>query len=54
MLVVGVGVALVVGFGLMALMFYSSREGYDDAAHEGDRNPEEGPPPSGSWHERKR
>ena len=30
---VGAVVALALGFGLMALMFYSNREGYDDSAH---------------------
>ena len=29
----GVVISLIVGCGLMALMFYSSRHGYDDAAH---------------------
>jgi hypothetical protein len=29
----GAVVALGLGFGLMALMFYSHREGYDDSAH---------------------
>jgi hypothetical protein len=34
---VGLGavVALALGFGLMALMFYSNRKGYDDSAHKG-------------------
>jgi hypothetical protein len=34
-LAMGLGVffSLVVGCGLMALMFFSSRYGYDDAAH---------------------
>jgi hypothetical protein len=32
-LILGAGFSLLVGFGLMALMFYSSRRGYDDAAH---------------------
>ncbi|MFX7816508.1 hypothetical protein ABTK28_21385, partial [Acinetobacter baumannii] len=31
-LALGVAVSLVVGIGLMALVFYSSRRGYDDAA----------------------
>jgi hypothetical protein len=31
-MVLGVIVALVLGFGLMALMFYSNRKGYDEAA----------------------
>jgi len=30
--------AIAIGVGLMALMFYSSRRGYDDAAHN-DRTP---------------
>jgi hypothetical protein len=29
----GVGLSLLVGFGLMALLFYSSRMGYDEPAH---------------------
>ena len=29
----GAVVALGLGFGLMALMFYSNREGHDDSAH---------------------
>jgi uncharacterized membrane-anchored protein len=29
----GAIVALVLGFGLMALMFYSNRKGYDESAH---------------------
>jgi hypothetical protein len=35
----GLGVALtfLVGAGLMALMFYSARRGYDERAHEADR-----------------
>jgi hypothetical protein len=28
----GVGLSLLVGFGLMALLFYSSRMGYDEPA----------------------
>lgn len=31
-LTLGVVVSLIVGIGLMALVFYSSRRGYDDAA----------------------
>jgi len=31
-LVFGVGLSLLVGFGLMALLFYSSRTGYDEPA----------------------
>jgi hypothetical protein len=36
---VGLGtvVALALGFGLMALMFYSNRKGYDDSAHKDQR-----------------
>src|ERR1700751_2328058 len=30
----GVGLSLLVGFGLMALLFYSSRMGYDEPARE--------------------
>ena len=35
MVAMGLGIffSLVVGCGLMALVFYSSRHGYDDAAH---------------------
>jgi hypothetical protein len=29
----GAVVALVLGFGLMVLMFYSNRKGYDESAH---------------------
>ena len=29
----GIGFSLIVGCGLMALVFYSSRHGYDEAAH---------------------
>jgi hypothetical protein len=32
-MVVAATLALVAGSGLIALMFYSDREGYDDAAH---------------------
>ena len=32
MMALGVGFSLVVGIGLMALMFYSSRHGYDEPA----------------------
>lgn len=31
----GILLSLVVGCGLMALVFYSARRGYDDAAHRG-------------------
>jgi hypothetical protein len=34
----GAIVALVLGFGLMALMFYSNREGYDDSAQGSNRS----------------
>ena len=30
----GTGLSLLVGFALMGLMFYSSRRGYDDDAHQ--------------------
>ena len=29
----GVGLSLLLGFGLMALLFYSSRMGYDEPSH---------------------
>ena len=32
-MVLGVVFSLIVGFGLMALLFYSSREGYDEPPH---------------------
>ena len=32
-MVLGAIVAIAIGVGLMALMFYSNRRGYDDAAH---------------------
>jgi cytoskeletal protein RodZ len=35
---VGAVVALALGFGLMALMFYSNREGYDDSAQGSNRS----------------
>jgi hypothetical protein len=41
MIVLGVVISLIVGCGLMALMFYSSRRGYDDAAR-GDRSGDDG------------
>jgi hypothetical protein len=41
MIVLGVVISLIVGCGLMALMFYSSRRGYDDAAH-GERTGDNG------------
>jgi hypothetical protein len=31
-IILGGGLSLLVGFGLMALMFYSARHGYDDPA----------------------
>ena len=31
-MIIGIVLSLVVGIGLMALLFYSSRRGYDDAA----------------------
>jgi len=33
----GVLVSLLIGGGLMTLVFYSSRHGYDDAAHQNDK-----------------
>ncbi len=47
-LLAGVGLSLVIGFGLMALVFYSSRHGYDDDV--GGRRPggdTDPPPPAG-------
>jgi hypothetical protein len=35
-LALGASVTFVLGAGLMALVFYSSRRGYDDRAHEAD------------------
>jgi hypothetical protein len=36
---IGIVASLVVGIGLMTLVFYSSRKGYDDAAgHNSDRS----------------
>lgn len=32
----GIGLSIVVGVGLMALLFFSSRHGYDDRAHHSD------------------
>ena len=40
MLLVGGGFLLMIGFGLMALMFYSSRHGYDETARRADRESE--------------
>jgi TRAP-type C4-dicarboxylate transport system permease small subunit len=37
MLLIGGGLLLMIGFGLMALMFYSSRHGYDEGAHQAGR-----------------
>ena len=39
----GVGLSLLVGFGLMALLFYSSRMGYDDPARVIDNQDAGGP-----------
>jgi hypothetical protein len=36
-IILGVGFSLAVGFGLMGLMFYSSRHGYDENPHRVDR-----------------
>jgi len=36
-IILGVVFSLAVGFGLMGLMFYSSRHGYDEGPHEIDR-----------------
>jgi hypothetical protein len=36
-IILGGGLSLLVGFGLMALMFYSSSHGYDEGPHEIDR-----------------
>ena len=48
---IGLGAALtsLLGAGLMALMFFSARRGYDERAHEGDRDrPADGRrPPAG-------
>jgi uncharacterized membrane-anchored protein len=38
----GAVVALVLGFGLIALMFYSNRKGYDESAHRGPNTSEIG------------
>ena len=39
---IGIVASLVVGIGLMTLVFYSSRKGYDDAVgHSAARNPED-------------
>jgi hypothetical protein len=37
-IILGGGLSLLVGFGLMALMFYSARHGYDDPARKIDRD----------------
>jgi len=37
----GIAFSLIVGVGLMALLFYSSRHGYDEAAHY--RDPRDAP-----------
>jgi len=36
-IILGGGLSLLVGFGLMALMFYSSRHGYDETPHQIER-----------------
>ncbi len=41
----GVGLSCLLGGGLMALMFFSARRGYDDRAHENDRLRRFGEPP---------
>ncbi len=33
-MILGIVLSLIVGFGLMALLFYSSRHGYDEPSHE--------------------
>ena len=38
----GVGLSLLVGFGLMALLFYSSRMGYDEPARRLDNHDADG------------
>jgi hypothetical protein len=40
-LTLGVLVTFALGAGLMALVFFSSRRGYDDRAHQSDEPPEE-------------
>jgi hypothetical protein len=44
-LAMGLGVlfSIVVGSGLMALVFYSSRHGYDEPAHKQDEEPRDRP-----------
>jgi len=37
-IILGGGLSLLVGFGLMALMFYSSRHGYDETPHRIERD----------------
>ena len=37
-IILGGGFSLLVGFGLMALMFYSSRHGYDETPQQIDRD----------------
>ena len=39
-IILGGGLSLLVGFGLMALMFYSSRHGYDENPHQVERDRE--------------
>jgi len=36
-IILGSALSLLVGFGLMALMFYSHRHGYDEGAHQIER-----------------
>ena len=42
----GVFFSLIVGIGLMVLVFYSSRAGYDDAAQRQPDDPDGDPPPA--------
>lgn len=42
-IIFGGGLSLLVGFALMVLMFYSSRRGYDDAAHRNEQIERDGP-----------
>jgi len=44
-MVLGIFFSLVVGVGLMALVFYSSRAGYDERAHHFDERDGSPPPP---------
>jgi hypothetical protein len=45
-LALGVGLSCLLGAGLMALMFFSARRGYDDRAHDHDRLRRFGEPPA--------